>query len=185
MSTHDNFSLQYPIGKFEWTTTLPSSKEKKEILDVLKNFPALVEREVEGLKENELQTPYREGGWTIAQVVHHLADSHSHAYLRSKHALLESTPKIKDYAEAEWAKLEDASSSDVSPSILILKGVHKRWVAFFESLSKSQFENEYHHPERSKNYPLYIVMKLYAWHSMHHLEHIRSLKKRMANSNKS
>ncbi|MGB2129539.1 MAG: DinB family protein [Flavicella sp.] len=99
MSSHDIFSLQYPIGKFEWTTTQPSSKEKKEILDVLKNFPALVEREVEGLKENELQTPYREGGWTIAQVVHHLADSHSHAYLRSKHALLESTPKIKDYAE--------------------------------------------------------------------------------------
>ncbi|MGB2341580.1 MAG: YfiT family bacillithiol transferase [Flavobacteriaceae bacterium] len=185
MSSHDIFSLQYPIGKFEWTTTQPSSKEKKEILDVLKNFPALVEREVEGLKENELQTPYREGGWTIAQVVHHLADSHSHAYLRSKHALLESTPKIKDYAEAEWAKLEDASSSDVSPSILILKGVHKRWVVFFESLSESQFENEYHHPERSKNYPLYIVMKLYAWHSMHHLEHIRSLKKRMSNSNKS
>jgi hypothetical protein len=183
MSTRDFFSLQYPIGKFEWTTTQPSSKEKKEILDVLKNFPAFIEREIVGLKENVLQTPYREGGWTIAQVVHHLADSHSHAYLRSKHALLESTPRINDYEEAIWAKLEDASSSDVSSSILILKGIHKRWVAFFESLSESQFQHEYHHPERSKNYPLHVVMKLYAWHSMHHLEHIRSLKKRMVNAN--
>tara|TARA_Y100000389_G_C17460074_1_gene521021 strand:+ start:1006 stop:1302 length:297 start_codon:yes stop_codon:yes gene_type:complete len=97
--------------------------------------------------------------------------------------LLESTPRIKDYEEANCAKLEDVSSSDVSSSILILKGIHKRWVAFFESLSESQFQYEYHHPERSKNYPLHVVMKLYAWHSMHHLEHIRSLKKRMVNAN--
>tara|TARA_B100000767_G_scaffold238381_1_gene233092 strand:- start:4869 stop:5288 length:420 start_codon:yes stop_codon:yes gene_type:complete len=139
MNTYDLFSLQYPIGKFEWTTTQPASKEKKEVLAVFKNFLAPLEL-VEGLKENELQTSYREGGWAIAQVVHHLADSHSHTCLRSKHALLESTPKIKDYAEANWAKLEDASSSDISPSILILKGIHKRWVAFFESLTESQFE---------------------------------------------
>lgn len=179
MSRNDLFLLRYPIGKFEWTTNQPSSKEKKEVLSVLKNFPALIQQEVEGLKESELKTPYREGGWTIAQVVHHLADSHSHAYLRSKHAFLELTPKIKDYTESEWAKLEDALSTDVSPSILMLKGIHQRWVAFFESLSESEFEQEYHHPERSKKYPLYIVMKLYAWHSMHHLEHIRSLKKRL------
>ena len=154
-------------------------QRKKRSFKRFKKLSCSYSTEVEGLKESELKTPYREGGWTIAQVVHHLADSHSHAYLRSKHAFLELTPKIKDYTESEWAKLEDALSTDVSPSILMLKGIHQRWVAFFESLSESEFEQEYHHPERSKKYPLYIVMKLYAWHSMHHLEHIRSLKKRL------
>ena len=169
--------LRYPTGKFVWPTAQLSLKDKSKALSILKDFPKLLKEEVNSLNENQLRTPYREGGWTVAQVVHHLADSHSHAYLRCKHALLEDTPKIKDYTESDWAKLDDASASDVSPSLSIIDGIHHRWVSFFSKLSSSQMERTYYHPEGSKEYPLYVVLAIYSWHSMHHLEHIRVLKK--------
>ncbi len=169
--------LRYPTGKFVWPTTQPTLEDKSKALSILKDFPKLLKEEVSSLNENQLRTPYREGGWTVAQVVHHLADSHSHAYLRCKHALLEDAPKIKDYTESDWAKLDDASASDLSPSLSILEGIHQRWVSFFSKLSSSQMERTYYHPERSKVYPLYVVLGIYSWHSMHHLEHIRVLKK--------
>ena len=169
--------LRYPTGKFVWPTAQPSLEDKGRALSILKDFPKLLKEEVSSLNENQLRTPYREGGWTVAQVVHHLADSHSHAYLRCKHALLEDTPKIKDYTESDWAKLDDASASDVSPSLSIIDGIHNRWVSFFSKLSSSQMERTYYHPEGSKEYSLYVVLAIYSWHSMHHLEHIRVLKK--------
>ena len=170
--------LRFPTGKFVWPAAQPSLEDKSKALSILKDFPKLLKEEVSSLNENQLRTPYREGGWTVAQVVHHLADSHSHAYLRCKHALLEDTPKIKDYTESDWAKLDDASASDVSPSLSIIDGIHHRWVSFFSKLSSSQMERTYYHPEGSKEYPLYVVLAIYSWHSMHHLEHIRVLKKK-------
>ena len=116
--------LRYPTRKFVWPTAQLSLKDKSKVLSILKDFPKLLKEEVSSLNENQLRTPYREGGWTVAQVVHHLADSHSHAYLRCKHALLEDTPKIKDYTESDWAKLDDASASDVSPILSIIDGIH-------------------------------------------------------------
>ena len=172
-------NLKYPIGKYKWSSSQPTAEQKRNLLEVLINFPEQLREEVEGMNETQLQTPYREGGWSVAQVVHHLADSHAHSYLRCKHALLEKQPEIKDYTEADWASLEDATSNDLSPSLSIIEGIHSRWAKFFKSLSEDEFNLEYNHPERSKNYPLYIVLELYTWHSLHHLEHIRVLKKNM------
>ena len=171
-------NLKYPIGKYKWSSSQPAAEQKRNLLDVLINFPEQLWEEVEGLNETQLQTPYREDGWST-QVVHHLADSHTHAYLRCKHALLEKRPEIKDYTEADWATLEDATSNDLSPSLSILEGIHSRWAKFFKSLSDDEFNLEYNHLERSKNYPLYIVFELYTFHSLHHLEHIRVLKENM------
>jgi len=109
--------LSYPTGKFEWPTAQPSIEDISKAISILKEFPKLLKEEVSSLNESQLQTPYREGGWTVAQVVHHLADSHSHAYLRCKHALLENSPKIKGYTETDWAEQEGATSSDLSPTI--------------------------------------------------------------------
>ena len=169
--------LRYPKGKFEWPAAQPSIEDRNKALSILKDFPKLLKEEVSSLNESQLQTPYREGGWTVAQVVHHLADSHSHAYLRCKHALLEDTPKIKGYTETDWAEQEDATSSDLSPSLSIIEGIHHRWVSFFNKLSTTQMERTYFHPEGSKEYPLYVVLAIYSWHSKDHLEHIRVLKK--------
>ena len=168
--------LRFPIGKYEWSTEPPSEDKKIKLLATLKEIPTLLRKETKDLTFEQLQTPYREDGWTIAQVVHHLADSHTHAYLRCKHALLENTPSIKDYAEVDWANIEDAREIDLSSSLLILEGIHNRWITFFSSLTGEQFKREYLHPERSKKYPIYVVMELYTWHSLHHLEHIRVLK---------
>ena len=171
--------LRFPIGDFEWIDQPPATLEKRRTLAILLEAPKLFRKEVEGLNESQLLTPYRAGGWTVAQVIHHLADSHAHAYLRCKHAALEQTPKIKGYNEGDWASIEDACSANVSPSLSMLDGIHHRWVSFFKSLNPDQFRLEYFHEEYAKKYPLYIVMNLYSWHSMHHLEHIRGLKKKM------
>ena len=96
--------LRYPTGKFEWPAAQPSIEDRSKALSILKDLPKLLKEEVSSLNESQLQTPYRAGGWTVAQVVHHLADSHSHAYLRCKHTLLEDTPKIKGYTETDWAE---------------------------------------------------------------------------------
>ncbi len=169
--------LRYPIGNFNRKEEQPSVEKKNEMIQFLRNFPSLLKTEVESLNEEQLKTPYRPEGWTIAQLIHHLADSHSHAYLRSKHAFLESTPQIKGYEESEWAELKDATDTNIIPSLSILEGLHHRWASFFNSLSPNEFEQEYLHSEGFKKYPLHVVLSLYTWHSKHHLEHIRVLKK--------
>jgi hypothetical protein len=164
--------LKYPIGKFQWIEN-PSQSQLENAIAILTSFSEDLEKIVSGLSEEILNKHYRPGGWTIAQVVHHLADSHMHCYLRMKHATLEDKPAIKDYNEGNWANTEDGTSTNISSSLDLIKALHKRWVVFLNSLEKQQWKRSYFHPEREKFYPLDTTVLLYAWHCEHHLAHIQ------------
>jgi len=144
----------------------------------LRSFPDQLLDVVAGLDNISLSYTYRPGGWNIQQLVHHLADSHMHSYLRFKHAILEDVPSIKDYKEADWAMLEDASHEEISCSIDLLTALHKRWTFFLNSCSEAQLSRAYFHPERDKHYPLHSTILLYAWHGVHHIAHIENAKKK-------
>ena len=169
--------LRYPVGNFQWNGS-PNSEEIKNAVKELERFPEELKKSLAGVTKETLKNRYRPEGWTIAQVVHHLADSHMHSYLRFKHAILEDIPSIKDYKEADWAMLEDASHTDVSCSIDLLTALHKRWTAFLNSCSETQFSRTYFHPERDKHYPLHTTILLYAWHGIHHIAHIENAKRK-------
>src|SRR6056300_1070806 len=165
--------LKYPIGKFEWNTTYSPADLKQALLKI-KNLPVQLEELVKPLPPAVISRRYRPEGWTIAQVVHHLADSHMHSYLRFKHALLEDFPSIKDYQEVQWAELPDAKNHQIDYSLDIISALHKRWVIFLEGMSKEDFKRSYFHPERQKKYPLDVTLLIYAWHCEHHLAHIKN-----------
>ncbi|HMC32414.1 MAG TPA: putative metal-dependent hydrolase, partial [Candidatus Angelobacter sp.] len=133
---------------------------------------------VAGLSAQQLDTPYREGGWTVRQVVHHVPDSHLNAYTRCKLALTESEPKIRDYDEARWADLADTRDTPVEVSLALLEALHRRWVILWRGLKEQDFSRTYQHPESGVN-SLQQVLAQYAWHGAHHLAHIISLRQRM------
>ena len=163
--------LRFPIGKFE----MPLSYTGDEILKwtaVIRNFPVRLRQVTATLSETQLDTPYRPGGWTIRQVVHHLADSHMNSIVRFKLALTEDNPTIKPYEEAGWAMLPDYQLP-VEPSLQILEGVHQHLAALFESFGEAELNRTFHHPETGADVPLKRNIALYAWHSEHHLGHIR------------
>jgi len=170
-----NSDLRYPVGPepaFEPITVAT----RQRYIDVIAELPTSVRAAVDGLSESQLDTPYRPGGWTVRQVVHHLADSHIHAYIRLKWALAEDAPTIKPYDERVWAELPD-SAMDVEVSLGILDGVHARWVTLYRSMDEHQFAREFTHQERGRltlDYHLHI----YAWHSRHHLAHVTDLRRR-------
>lgn len=164
--------LKYPIGKFQWNAH-PSAQEIESGIKILETFPQKLRTILSNLSKQALVKHYRPGGWNIAQIVHHLADSHMHCYLRLKHAVLEDTPSIKDYNEADWANLPDASSTVIEPSVALLEALHPKWCLFLRSLNESQYVRAYFHPERNKKYPLGTTILVYAWHCKHHLEHIK------------
>jgi hypothetical protein len=167
---------RYPVGKFEAPTSFTEAARKQRIAEI-QSLPAKMRDAVKGLSEQQLDTPYRDGGWTIRQVVHHVPDSHLNAYVRWKLTLTEDTPTIKPYAEAEWAKLED-SKLPVDISLDLLAGVHGRWVAVIHAMRPEHWQREFFHPEMNKKMNLDQLLALYAWHSRHHLAHITELKKR-------
>lgn len=160
---------RFPVGKFQYTPA-NTAEDRNARIEVLAQLPAKVRQAVSGISKAQLETPYREGGWTVRQVVHHLADSHANAFSRTKLALTEDKPTIKPYNEAAWAELPD-NIADIEPSLRILEGVHARWVALLRSLSTEQFEAVYQHPERGPM-TLEKTLALYEWHSNHHLAHI-------------
>lgn len=167
--------LRYPIGHF----TSPSSSEpaiRAEHISILRLLPGNLQAAVTGLSHAQIDTPYREGGWTVRQLVHHIADSHANAYVRTKLALTEDWPTIKPYDEAAWARLADSRLS-IDSSLAIIAALHERWVSLFESLSDADFERGYNHPENGRQ-DLATVLALYAWHSRHHTAHITSLRAR-------
>jgi len=167
---------RYPIGRF----TPPLSSEpatRAEQISVLRMLPGNLQAAVTGLVLDQLDTPYRDGGWTVRQLVHHVADSHANAYIRLKLALTEDWPTIKPYDEAAWARLSDSSLS-IGGSLAMISALHERWVALFESLSESDFHRGYNHPELGRQ-ELTSVLALYAWHSRHHTAHITNLRSRM------
>lgn len=169
--------LRYPIGPF-----LPPSvftpEHRSAFIAHIDATPARVRLAVEGLAEPQLLQPYRDGGWTVAQVVHHLADSHMNSYLRFKLAATEDNPPVKAYDEARWAQLPDAVSTDLRASLGLLDTLDTRWILFLRALSADQFARTFNHSAMG-SVTLDWALALYAWHGRHHTAHITALRERM------
>ena len=169
--------LQYPIGRFQTPGRL-TPEQRDSLIQNIGALPALLLQAVEGLDDAQQDTPYREGGWTIRQVVHHLADSHMNAYIRTKLALTEDEPVIKPYDEAAWAKFADASVAPIDTSLVLLTTLHDRWTRTLREMSAAPFERKFRHPELGLM-DIDSQLALYDWHGRHHLAHITSLRDRM------
>jgi len=170
--------LQYPIGRFGKPQTT-GREQRNAWIDDLERLPAQLRAVTSNLDAEQLDTAYRPGGWTVRQLVHHLADSHINSYVRFRLALTEQTPVIKPYNEKAWAELPDARTAPIEVSLSLLENVHARLVALLRSLSDEDFTRTYRHPETGES-SLGTVLALYAWHSRHHLAHIANLKRRNA-----
>lgn len=166
--------LKYPIGKFHPNPDF-NAELRNEMINNIKSFPQRLTGVVTELNEEQIDTPYRPGGWTVRQLVHHLADSHVNSYIRFRWTLTENTPEIKPYEQADWAELPDAKSAPVKFSLNILKAIHARWVLLMDRMTDEEFRRELGHPEWKNNLSLNTMVQLYNWHCDHHLAHITSL----------
>lgn len=169
--------LRYPIGKFSPQQTYTPS-EINERITRLAALPEKMQKAVHGLTDAQLDTPYREGGWTVRQVVHHVADSHSNAYIRVKWTLTEETPLIKAYEEKLWATTPETKEAP-GLSLALLKALHAKLVVLLTGIPADQLGRQFVHPETKKHVRLDTMIDQYAWHGEHHLAHIENLKKRM------
>lgn len=164
---------RYPIGKYEPT---PFSEQLKEkwLLDI-KYLPDELESSIINLDAAQLQTPYREGGWTVQQLIHHIADSHMNAYIRFKLGLTEDNPTIKPYVEKEWAKFPD-NELPINLSLTLLHALHQRWYVAIKDTTDADWERTVVHPEHGRQMSLWFLLGLYAWHGKHHTSHITTLR---------
>ncbi|WP_375444679.1 YfiT family bacillithiol transferase [uncultured Fibrella sp.] len=174
MSTID--ALRYPIGPMP-APQYYTEEQLKTNLDAIATYPRKLTELVETWPDMLLDVPYRPEGWTVRQVVHHVADSHMNAYIRTRLALTEDNPRISPYEEQEWAKLAD-SSLPVAPSLALLTNLHLRWVRCLRDLSPDQLARTYLHPGNQQTYTVADVLALYAWHGEHHYQHIARLAQR-------
>ena len=168
--------LSYPIGRFESRTRL-ESEERRRLIGEIAAAPAELRRAVAGLTDAQLDIPYRPGGWTVRQVVHHLPDSHLNAYTRLKLALTEHEPVIRPYDEAAWAELPDSRDTPIETSLTLLEALHDRWTRLLGSLDDSAFARVFRHPEQGQVTIDWLVA-MYAWHGRHHTAHITTLRQR-------
>jgi uncharacterized damage-inducible protein DinB len=170
--------LRYPVGKFHYNGA--ASPEQKEVfLEEIAQTPAKLRAAVAGLDNTQFDTPYRSGGWTVRQVVHHVPDSHLNSYVRFKLALTEDEPTIKTYAEDRWAELPDNKATPVEVSLTLLDSLHDRWIRLLRSLTPEQWKRTFRHPDLGPM-TLEKTLALYAWHGRHHVAHITELRKRMS-----
>jgi len=169
--------LRYPIGKFQWEDGL-SDAQRSALIDQIAELPDKVRAAVAGFTEQQFGTPYREGGWTVRQVIHHLADSHLNAFVRFKLALTEDVPTVKTYEQQLWAELVDARTAPVEPSLAMLEGLHQRWGIMLRQMSAADFARQFQHPEHGLM-KLEKLLAMYAWHGRHHVAHLTSLRERM------
>jgi hypothetical protein len=169
--------LRYPVGEFNFSGK-QSPDERVVLIDQIADTPERMRAAVYGLTREQLDTPYRPGGWTVRQVVHHVPESHMHSYIRFKLAITEDEPTIKPYFEERWAQLPDALDSPIEPSLDLLEALHRRWVWFLRSLKAEDFDRAFQHPEQGL-VSLKKNVALYAWHGRHHLAHIATLRERM------
>ena len=167
--------LRYPIGQFQPPTEI-TPDDCLLAIATLAELPSELRNVVRGVDAERADTPYREGGWTVRQVVHHVADSHMNALMRVKLALTEEWPMIKPYDEAAWARLHDAAGP-IEWSLELIESLHARWVMLLQSLATAQWERGYVHPERGRQ-SVAMATLLYAWHSRHHVAHIQHLRQR-------
>ncbi|HYS52363.1 MAG TPA: putative metal-dependent hydrolase [Thermoanaerobaculia bacterium] len=167
---------RYPIGKFEPRDRL-TSEERRTMIEQIATAPLHMRDAASGLTPAQLDTPYREGGWTIRQVVHHVPDSHVNAYCRFKLALTEDTPTIRPYDETRWAELADSHDTPIKTSLTMLESLHSRWVCLLRSMKPDDFQRKLKHPE-SGVMTVDNLLALYAWHGRHHTAHITSTRER-------
>jgi len=169
---------RYPVGPFVVEGEITAERREAWINEIAET-PALLRSAVQGLSDAQFDTPYREGGWTVRQVVHHLPDSHVNAYVRFKLALTEDNPTIRPYEEARWAELPDTAGTQIGVSLMLLEALHRRWVVLLRAMQPADWARTFFHPEQQKSFPLQHYLALYAWHGRHHLAHITGLRERL------
>jgi len=170
--------LRYPIGQFD-TAARPSPDDVVRWIREIEETPERLREAVAGLTADQLDTPYRPGGWTVRQVVHHVPDSHMNAYVRMKLALTEDEPVIKPYDEEGWAELEDTRTTPLEVSLALVDALHHRWVRLLRSLGPEEFARAFRHPATGMRVPLDMAAGMYAWHGRHHVAHVTALRERM------
>jgi hypothetical protein len=169
--------LRYPAGQFQYEG--PNTQEQRQaLIDQIAETPAKLRQAVNGLSPEQLETPYRPEGWTVCQVVHHIADSHMNAFSRFKMALTEDKPTIKPYDEAQWANLADSQHAPIETSMVLVDALHTRWVLLLQSLKDADFDRAYNHPEMGL-VNIDKGLSMYAWHGRNHVAHITGLRERM------
>jgi hypothetical protein len=169
--------LRYPIGTLQTEYSL-TVERRRQLVSEMAETPDRLRAAVDGLSEKQFDTPYRPGGWTVRQVVHHLADAQMNWYIRTKLALTEDKPTIKPYDEARWAELEDARLGPIEPSLVLLDGLYHSWVKLFDALTPAEWAHEFVHPERGV-LTLEYTLPMHVWHGRHHTAHIVELRQRM------
>ena len=170
--------LRYPIGKFKAPIAYTSDYLSESVQSIT-DFPLLLNKVVSQLNDAQLDTSYREGGWTIRQVIHHCADSHLNCFIRLKWTLTENNPTIKYYYEDRWGEMIDNTNMPIGPTLLLLEGLHYRLAYLMKNLSESDLEKSFLHPEHNTSFQIKEIIGIYAWHGLHHLAHITVLIKRM------
>jgi uncharacterized damage-inducible protein DinB len=165
---------RYPVGKFAWPESI-TEDDRRKFAAQIGELPAKLRAAVQGLSEAQLDTPYREGGWTVRQVTHHVADSHMNAFIRFKLALTEAEPTIKAYEQQLWAELPDGKTAPVEISLTLLDSLHHRWALLIKSMKPEEYSRTFRHPELGL-VTLERNLALYAWHSRHHVAHVTSLR---------
>jgi uncharacterized damage-inducible protein DinB len=178
MTTPTTVDLRFPIGSFRRPESPLDDSQRRRAIDAIAATPARLRAAVKGLTNAQLEAPYRPDGWTVRQVVHHVADSHMNAYVRFKLALTEDEPTIKPYEEARWAELADTRETPIETSLVLLERLHERWVTVLRSMSDKDFARRLRHPETGIQ-RLDQVLALYEWHGAHHVGHVTSLRERM------
>ena len=168
--------LRYPIGKYQPVEKL-SEENRKQLIAQIEEAPRKLRAAVAGLSREQLATPYRDGGWTVQQVAHHMADSHMNAYVRFKLALTEDEPTIKPYNETRWAELSDSKTTPVETSLALMDSLHERWINLLRGMSPADFARKMRHPELGVM-TLDGTLGMYAWHGRHHVAHITGLRER-------
>lgn len=168
--------LKYPVGEFKMPKKV-SDKEIAKGIKTIAEFPSKLRKEMNKLNDDVLEYRHRPGGWTIRQIIHHCADSHINAYVRTKLAYTEKNPTVKPYDESAWANTGDAGEAPIEWSLILLEGLHKRWVALLSEMNEDDLERTYYHPEQKKEIKLKQLLVLYAWHCSHHLAHVQQAKK--------
>lgn len=169
--------LRFPVGKFIAGAQPPTDAERAETIEKIAAAPAQLRAAITGLTAQQLETPYRPDGWTVRQVVHHVADSHMNAYIRFRLGLTEAEPTIKPYDEGAWAELADAKTADLEVSLILLEKIHERWTMLMRALPAAAFARKFKHPEAGLM-SLDTQLGLYEWHGRHHIAHITKLRER-------
>jgi hypothetical protein len=166
---------QYPVGRFNAPEST-SDEHRLRLIESIASAPARMRAVATGLSDEELDTPYREGGWTARQVIHHVPESHMNAYIRFKLALTEDEPIVKPYDEAAWAKLPDVHAASIESSLVLLAALHQRWVVLMRGMSEADWQRTYIQPEFGVTRTLDRTLALYAWHGDHHIAHVESVR---------